>query len=144
MNNLILLVEDNNDDIMLVRRSVGKHRLKPRLKVFNTGIEALDYLFSRDKFVFRDRREDPEIILLDLMLPHMSGFKVLEEIRSSMDFKKIPVIIFTSSNVEKDVRVCYELGANSFIQKPIDYKAYNYTIESMMDYWLGINLTPVS
>jgi len=135
-NKTILLVEDNDDDIILTKRAFEK-KLKNHvytLSVVKNGKDAIQYLESESL---------PYIILLDLNLPFVDGFKVLEYIRSHKHTKLIPVIILTSSKERKDIQRVYSLGANSYIQKPVDAKKFYDLADLIHDYWININQNPI-
>jgi two-component system response regulator len=136
-SNIILLVEDNNDDIKLTQRAFNKcdYCLNScNLEVVKDGVEAVEYLKTSVL---------PKIILLDLKLPRMDGFEVLKYIRSNKRTKLIPVIILTSSTEEKDVNRAYNLGANSYIRKPVDFKKFHELTQKLGSYWLMLNENPL-
>jgi two-component system response regulator len=133
----ILLVEDNPDDIKLTQRAFGKCafcRDTCQLVVVKNGAEAIEYLNTSVL---------PKLILLDLKLPKMSGFEVLDYIRSNERTRLIPVIILTSSREEKDVKKAYCLGANSYIRKPVDFNRFYEVTQEIGTYWLSINELPL-
>lgn len=139
---VVLLVEDNPKDEVLTLRALKKSNVDGVIIVVRDGAEALDYLFRKGKFKEREIEEIPRFILLDLKLPKLDGFSVLRKIRSDSRTKKLPVVIFTSSSEEKDLNNGYELGANSYICKPIDFEKFVETINLVGNYWLNLNLEP--
>jgi two-component system response regulator len=141
---IILLVEDNPDDIKLTQRAFNKSKIaeKISLKVVINGNEALDFLFGEGAYSDRNTKQMPSVILLDLNLPRIDGFQVLERIRSDERTKLIPVIILTSSKEERDIKRAYTLGANSYIRKPVDFKKFSETAQQLGLYWVELNEIP--
>ncbi len=142
MEKIILLIEDNPDDIDLTLRAFRKSRIANRLVVVRDGAEALDYLFCTGDHEERDRTESPAVVLLDLKLPKMSGLEVLEQIRSDHRTRMLPVVILTSSREQKDLINGYQLGANSYIVKPVDFIQFSQAVEQLGLYWLVLNESP--
>ena len=140
-NILILLVEDNHRDEALSLRALKKTNLIDEIIVTRNGIEAVDYLYGTGIYTNRDLSEMPRFILLDLKLPKMNGFQVLQKIREDERTKHLPVIIFTSSTEEQDLINSYNLGANSYIQKPLDFMQFSETIRNIGFNWLMLNKT---
>jgi len=141
---IILLVEDNPDDEALTLRAFKKNNILNDVVVARDGAEALDFLFCRGKYSDRDCNNDPELILLDLKLPKIDGLEVLKEIRTNPKTKLLPVIVLTSSKEEKDILKSYELYANSYIRKPVDFVQFSEAIRQLGIYWLVLNETPHS
>ena len=139
---VILLVEDNPDDVDFILRALKKHNVLNEVVVASDGVEALDYLFGKGKYAASGVRILPEIILLDLMLPKMNGLEVLQRLRADNRTKLLPVVIFTSSNEEQDIFNSYTLGANSYVQKPVDFTQFSEAIGQIGFYWLFLNKTP--
>lgn len=140
-NKEILLVEDNPDDVELILLALKAKRIVNKVIVAKDGAEAVDYLICMGEY--KDRpRTNPSLILLDLQLPKITGFDVLKFLRSNNKTKKVPVTIFSSSNEQKDVDRCYELGANSYIRKPVDPVEFDEAIEKLGMYWLILNEDP--
>jgi DNA-binding response OmpR family regulator len=133
-----LLVEDNPDDEMLIIRSLKKHNINNDIVVVRDGADAVDYLLERDKYKDRERRL-PAVILLDLKLPKMSGLEVLRKIRENRGTRLLPVVILTSSDEEHDLIKSYELGANSYIRKPVKFHEFSTTIHQLGQYWISLN-----
>jgi len=143
-NKYILLVEDNPDDVLLTQRALKKGHIINEVIVAEDGAKALDFLFGKGEYNERDSCDRPALILLDLKLPKVSGFEVLEAIKSNPHFKRIPVVILTSSRQEEDVVKGYDLGANSYIRKPVDFDTFIKTVAELSVYWLLTNELPES
>ncbi len=133
---LILIVEDSLDDFETTKRAFSKTNLHNTLRHLLSGEEALDYLRS-------DSTKKPGLILLDLNMPGIDGRKTLEIIKQTPGLKKIPVVILTTSDDERDVQACYELGANTYIQKPVDFDGLIAAIKRLKEYWFEIALLPM-
>jgi two-component system response regulator len=141
----ILLVEDNRDDMDLALHALQREKLANRIFVARDGEEALDFLFCRGAFAQRSFDHPPKLVLLDLKLPKVDGMEVLKQIKSDPRTKTTPVVIMTSSKEERDLVVGYNLGANSYIQKPVDFDQFRETVKTVGLYWLVINqLAPVN
>ena len=141
-NKIILLVEDNPSDIDLTKRAFEKEHITNTLVIAEDGQEALDYIFGTGTYAGRDISQVPMLILLDLKLPKISGLEVLKRIRSTEKIKRLPIVILTSSKEEQDVAASYDLGANSYIRKPIDFNQFMEAIKYLGLYWLVINEPP--
>ncbi len=139
---LILLVEDNPDDVKLTLRALDKARISNRVEVVSDGFEALDFLNGRGKYAGRNTRMLPQLVLLDLKLPGMSGIEVLQRIRADNRTKLLPVVILTTSTEERDMVEAYALGANSYVTKPVDFKQFADAVEELGLYWLVLNAVP--
>jgi two-component system response regulator len=138
----ILLVEDNEDDIELTMVALKKNRLANTICVLRDGEEALDYLFCRNQYASRNPANSPRVILLDIKLPKVDGLEVLREIKSNIATKSIPVVVMTSSKEQRDMVEGYQLGVNSYIQKPVDFDQFREIIKQLGFYWLVINQPP--
>jgi CheY-like chemotaxis protein len=138
----ILLIEDNPSDIELTRRALDRSRVSNELVVVQDGQEALDYLFGSGPYAGRDAAALPGVALLDLKLPKVPGLEVLRAIRDDPRTRRLPVVILTSSNEEQDVSCCYDLGVNSYIQKPVDFERFAEAIRTLGSYWLMLNEPP--
>lgn len=138
----ILLVEDNVQDAELTIRSLKKHKLANNVSVVEDGAEALDFIFCRGKYATRDIKQTPRVIFLDLKLPLVSGLEVLRAIKQDANTRSIPVVVVTSSREDPDVKTAYELGANSYVVKPVDFESFTKVIGDLGLYWLLINQPP--
>ena len=136
----ILLVEDNPDDQTLTVRALKKANILNEIVVANNGEEALDYLFGTGVYADRDLSIMPEVILLDLRMPKIDGLEVLKRIRANERTKFLPVVILTSSLEERDLVESYKLGANSYIQKPVDFVEFAESVRTLGVYWLALNV----
>jgi two-component system, response regulator len=139
----ILLVEDNQDDMDLALHSLRREKLANSIYVARDGEEALDFLFCRGAFAHRSFNSPPKLVLLDLKLPKIDGMEVLKQAKGDIRTKTIPIVIMTSSKEERDLVSGYNLGANSYIQKPVDFDQFRATVKSVGLYWLVINQPPV-
>lgn len=135
----ILLAEDNDNDIVIIQRAFKKLKLLNSLQVVNNGIELLEYL---SKVGEDEDHPQPGLILLDINMPRMDGFEVLEKLKDHPEYKKIPVIMLTSSNREEDIVKSYEHGACSYITKPVGYEEFVEKIEQFNLYWSLVSKTP--
>jgi two-component system response regulator len=138
----ILLVEDNPDDLELTLHALRSERLKNFVHVVRDGEEALDFLFCRGSYSHRSFDRPVHLVLLDLKLPKVDGMEVLRALKSDPHTRRIPVIILTSSREEKDLSQGYELGANSYVQKPVDFDGFRAAVRQLGLYWLVINVPP--
>jgi CheY-like chemotaxis protein len=138
----ILLVEDNPADVELTLHALRSNNLINQVQVVRDGEEALDFLFSRGSYSDRNSEAPPKLILLDLKLPKVDGLDVLREIRSNSRTRPLPVVILTSSKEERDMVAGYQLGVNSYIQKPVDFSQFRETVKQLGLYWLLINQPP--
>ena len=135
----ILLVEDNPSDIGLTRRALEKSHIANELVVAEDGQEALDYLLGGAPLTGSKMTELPALILLDLKLPKVDGLQVLRQIRADDRTSRLPVVILTTSNEEMDIAQSYDLGANSYIRKPVDFKQFVEAVQHLGLYWLVLN-----
>jgi len=142
MNKLpqILLVEDNPMDVILTLDAFKEAKLKNNVHVARSGEDALDYLFGRGKFSDRDAFPLPSLILLDLKMPGIDGFEVLRQIKNTDILKRIPVIVLTSSKEEGDRTLSYDIGANSYLMKPVAFTGFIDVIKRIDDYWFSLNI----
>ena len=136
---IILLVEDNPSDVGLTQRALAKSHVANELVVAEDGREALDYLFGAGAHAGRDVTEMPALVLLDLKLPKVDGLQVLRQIRADDRTSRLPVVILTTSREEQDVAQSYDLGANSYIRKPVDFTQFAQAVENLGLYWLVLN-----
>jgi two-component system response regulator len=138
---VILLVEDNPDDEALTLRAFKKNNIGNRIVVVRDGAEALDWLFKRGAHSSRPEA-DPQVVLLDLKLPKVDGLEVLRQLREDNRTKLLPVVILTSSKEESDLLRGYELRANSYIRKPVDFAHFVESVKEIGMYWLVLNEPP--
>jgi two-component system response regulator len=136
---IVLLVEDNPDDVDLARRAFTRSPWIKEIAVARDGAEALDYLFATGAHAGRDRTAMPGVVLLDLNLPKIDGLEVLRRLREDERTRRLPVVVLTSSNEEQDLFRSYELGANSFVRKPVDFGHFIEIAEQLGQYWLAVN-----
>ncbi len=141
-NKIILLVEDNQDDELLTIRALKKNNILNQVVVARDGAEALDFLFARGAYTDRNPNDLPELVLLDIKLPKLSGLEVLKQIRADHRTELLPVVMLTTSNEEQDRLQSYQLRANSFIRKPVDFDQFSAAIRQLGVYWLVLNQGP--
>lgn len=138
----ILLVEDNPDDEKLSIRALKKHNIANAIVIARDGVEALDYLFCTGQYQSRNADDMPAVVLLDLKLPRIDGLEVLRRIRANERTKRLAVVILTTSNEEQDLLKSYDLGANSYICKPVDFNHFTDAVRQLGLYWLVLNEIP--
>jgi two-component system response regulator len=138
-NKTILLVEDNPDDEALTLHAFGKCRIANEVVVARDGAEALDYLFGTGGYAGRDLSAAPAVVLLDLKLPKVDGLEVLRRLRQAEQTRLLPVVVLTSSNEQQDMVESYNLGANSYIRKPVDFDQFLEAAGNLGLYWLVLN-----
>lgn len=138
----IVIVEDNPNDAELMVRSLKKNNLINKMIVLEDGEQALDFIFHRGKYADHNLHECPRVIFLDLKLPKVDGLEVLKQLKSNEQTKKIPVIIVTSSKEDPDIATAYNLGANSYVVKPVNFDNFAETINQLGLYWLVVNEKP--
>jgi two-component system, response regulator len=138
-NKVILLVEDNPDDEALTLRALRKNNIQNEVVVAHDGVEALDYLFGTGSYSGRSAEVLPQVVLLDLKLPKIDGLAVLGKLRADQRTKLLPVVILTSSNEEQDRLSGYDLGANSYVRKPVDFNQFIEAVRQLGLYWLILN-----
>lgn len=136
----ILLVEDSQMDIILTLDAFKEAKLKNIVNVAHDGEEALDYLFGRNKYADRTLYPIPNLILLDLKMPGIDGFEVLRQIKTTETLKRIPVVILTSSKEEGDRTLSYDIGANSYLLKPVSFDGFTDVVKKIDDYWFTLNI----
>jgi two-component system response regulator len=136
---MILLVEDNPDDEALTLRALKKNNIKNVVVVAHDGVEALDWLFGRGPHAGRDVSLLPQVVLLDLKLPKVSGLEVLQAVRADPRTRRLPIVLLTSSKEEQDVIAGYDLGANSYVRKPVDFDEFAEAVRQLGLYWLVLN-----
>jgi two-component system response regulator len=139
----ILLVEDSQDDIELTRRALKKHNLVNELKVMMDGTEALAFLFKEGPYEHSEHAM-PQLVMLDINLPKLSGIEVLKRLRSDERTRLLPIVMLTSSKEERDVVQSYSFGANSYVQKPVSFEAFTEAVKQLGVYWLALNESPMN
>ena len=140
--NLILIVEDDGNDVLLIRRAFKKAQTVNPLEVVTDGEEAINYLKGEGKYTDRNQYPLPILILLDLKLPLKSGFEVLEWLKKQEGLKRIPVVILTSSSESRDINQAYDLGANTYLVKPVYFKDLIEMFKTIDIYWLILSEKP--
>jgi CheY-like chemotaxis protein len=143
-NEFILLVDDDENDALLLQRAFKKAGLHDWLRVVTEGQEAINYLGGREQYSDRDRFPLPFLMLLDLKMPGTDGFEVLRWARSERDLKRLLIVVLTSSNLQTDVDRAYELGANSYLVKPVEFDEMVNMVQRFQAYWAEINRTPTT
>jgi CheY-like chemotaxis protein len=143
-NECILLVEDDPNDVLLVQRAFQKAGLGQTLKVARDGDEAIEYLGGQGQYADREQYPLPFLLLLDLKMPGTNGFEVLQWVRAEADLRRLLVVVLTSSNLQTDVDRAYELGANSYLVKPVEFSEMVNMLQRFEAYWTEINRTPTS
>jgi two-component system response regulator len=138
----ILLVEDNDDDVQLTLRALRQNHVVNKVEVVRDGREALDFLFAEGAHEGRAAADLPQLVLLDLKLPKIGGLEVLTAVRADPRTRRLPVVILTSSKVESDLAASYDLGANSYIRKPVDFTQFIEAVRQLGLYWLVLNEAP--
>jgi two-component system response regulator len=139
----IILVEDNLSDAELAIRALKKNHIVNQLIHLKDGAEALDFIFGEGSYSERKTLTTPKVILLDLKMPKIGGMEVLQRLKSDARTKKIPVIILTSSKEDPDISVCYEMGANSYVVKPVKFDEFSRAVNELGLYWMLLNESPV-
>jgi two-component system, response regulator len=138
----ILLVEDNPDDEELTLLSLRKNNLAHDIVVVRDGVEAIEFLFGNGQYAHRDVSHVPTVILLDLKLPKLDGLGVLKRLRTDERTRTLPVVVLTSSSQDADVIASYNLGANSYVRKPVEFGAFVEAVSSLGLYWVLLNRPP--
>ena len=141
---VILVVEDNPRDEALTLRALKKSNVVNDVVVVRDGVEALDYLFGTGTHAGRDNSVLPQMVLLDLKLPKVDGLEVLRKLRDDERTRRLPVVIFTSSSEEEDMIKSYNLGANSYVRKPVEFDQFLEATKQLGIYWLLLNEVPPS
>src|SRR5688572_9293559 len=139
---VILMAEDDEDDYVIARDVFEDHRIANDLRWVKDGVELMDYLRRKGEYADPEKSPDPGLILLDLNMPRKDGREALKEIKGDPKLRRIPVIILTTSKAEEDIVRSYDLGVNSFIQKPVDFKQFVDVVRSLTEYWLQVVQLP--
>ncbi len=139
---MILLIEDDRDDELLMQMALKDSNIQHELLVIRDGVAALDFLYGTGEYAGRDLSVMPSLILLDLKLPKMDGVEVLRHINDHKRIRVIPIVVLTSSSRDEDMTECYRLGANSYIQKPMNLHDFVDVVRQLGDYWLKLNKVP--
>jgi len=137
----ILLVEDNAQDAEMTMRAL-KRAANASIYWVRDGVEALDFVRCRGAFAERDRRHDVKLVLLDLKMPRLDGIDVLRDLKSDPETKKLPIVIMTSSNSERDITTTYDLGVNGFVTKPVQVAEFSAVVGEIGIFWLTVNRAP--
>jgi CheY-like chemotaxis protein len=137
-HHLILMAEDDTDDQLLVQEAFAECGVKEQLRFVADGEELLDYLMQRGQYASALSAPRPGLVLLDLNMPRKDGREALREIRAHPDLRQVPIVVFTTSRADTDIRQVYELGANSFITKPPAFDALVTTVTRMVTYWFEL------
>ncbi|MFM2226215.1 MAG: hypothetical protein RJA07_2417 [Bacteroidota bacterium] len=138
----ILLVEDNLNDAEMTIRALRKNNLANSILHLKDGAEALEYIFGKDENQIENRHQ-LKVILLDLKMPKVDGIEVLRKLKANEHTKKIPVVMLTSSKEDPDIQTCYNLGANSYVVKPVEFNAFIKAVAELGLYWLLLNQKPL-
>ncbi len=140
----VLIADDDNDDFLLIKEAFEESRIRINIYRVEDGEELLDYLLHREQFSSPERAPRPTLILLDLNMPRKDGREALKEIKAHPDLRMIPVVILTTSKADEDIIRTYNLGVNSFIQKPVDFKEFIRIVQALDEYWFEIVKLPPS
>jgi two-component system response regulator len=138
----MLLAEDSDSDADLTLASLARDGLADAVHVVHDGVEALDFVLCRGAYANRTQDSSLCVVVLDVKLPKLDGFEVLRELKADPAVRSIPVVMLTSSNIERDVARGYRLGANSYVQKPVDFEQFRQTVRHLARYWLTMNEPP--
>ncbi|MCD9623741.1 response regulator [Rhabdothermincola salaria] len=137
----ILLVEDDPGDVLMAREALAEGKVANHLAVVADGVEAMAYLRAEGEFAERAR---PDLVLLDLNLPRKGGLEVLEELKADSDLKRIPVVVLTTSDAERDIVVSYDMHANAYIKKPVDFDQFVSVVRQIDEFFVSVVLLPPS
>jgi two-component system, response regulator len=139
----ILLVEDNSSDAEMTIRALKKNNLANRLLHVKDGAEALDFLFSEGAYTGKQPTNKPRLVLLDLKMPRVNGIEVLRKMKATESTRSIPVVVLTSSKEDPDIQICYALGVNSYVVKPVEFDHFHKAISELGLYWMIVNQPPL-
>lgn len=140
----ILLVEDNGNDVELTLDALRENKLGNHIEIVRDGVQALDFIFCQGTYANRTIDQQPQLVLLDLKLPKVTGLEVLKRIRADPRTRSIPVVMLTSSREERDIAESYQLGTNSYIVKPVDFEEFTVAVRQIGLYWLLLNQPPIT
>ncbi|HWA25825.1 MAG TPA: response regulator [Lacunisphaera sp.] len=145
MKPIILVADDDDNDLRMIEMALNESGRSPAVRFVHDGGEALDYLYGRGRYS-QGRGESPALVLLDLHMPRVDGWEVLRQVKADERLKSIPVVIFSSSARESDVRHCYDLGANAYVVKPIEFPRFQEVVGAIKTFWADCNhsLRPAS
>jgi two-component system response regulator len=138
----ILLIEDNLSDAELTIRALRKNNIANKIIHLEDGAQANDFLFCQNEYAERDINQIPKLILLDLKMPKLNGIEVLQRIKADERTRQIPVVVLTSSNEDPDIKVCYDLGVNAYVVKPVAFDSFNKAVANLGLFWMLTNKTP--
>ena len=138
----VLLVEDNTGDAEMTIYALSQNNLANKLLHLKDGAEALDFIFAEGNYADRQIADKLKVILLDLKMPKVNGIEVLQKIRADERTKNIPVVVLTSSKEDPDIQKCYDMGANSYVVKPVEFDAFQKAISELGLYWMIVNQQP--
>ena len=139
----ILLADDNEDDLELEQRALAQYRVANEIVVVRDGAEALDFLYRRGEFSNRNQLL-PLVVLLDVNMPKINGLEVLAEMKSDPQLREVPVVMLTSSREGPDVERCYQLGANAYVVKPVDFNQFADAVKTIGRFWAVLNELPLT
>ncbi|MBE9007789.1 response regulator [Fortiea sp. LEGE XX443] len=142
LNKPLLVVEDSNEDFKMLQRLMQRMAVQNPIYRCTNGDEVLDFLYQEESSQNPNGASKPSVILLDLNLPGIDGRDLLERLKQDMSFKKIPIVIFTTSSNPKDIEFCYQKGANGYLVKPMDAQELQKTVQAFVEYWLERNTLP--
>ncbi|NET31331.1 MAG: response regulator [Cyanothece sp. SIO1E1] len=140
----ILMADDDPDDCLLTQDALAESRLVNNLQFVSDGEQLMDYLYHRGRYINVDSAPEPGLILLDLNMPRKDGREALKEIKADPDLRHIPIVVLTTSKAEEDILRCYNLGANSFISKPVTFSSLMEVVRALTRYWFEIVELPSS
>ncbi len=132
---VILMAEDDEHDVLATRRAWEKHHIENPLVVVRDGEECLDYLYRRGKYADKELSPTPKLLLLDLNMPRINGLEVLATIRDDDDFKRLSIVVLTTSDSEPDLKMCYDMGVNAYIVKPVGFENFAEAIKDINMFW---------
>lgn len=135
----LLLIEDNSGDILLTKEAFEEINFSENLSVVTDGESALDFLYKRGRY---ENAQTPDLIILDLNIPRVDGREILNKVKNDDNLKKIPIIVLSTSKSDRDIKTCYELQANCYLIKPVDFEQFLEIVTYIRDFWLGMVKIP--